>query len=263
MTGLAGRQSRQQAPQQRRIHNKAGLLHIIRHGESLVNAQGRRYKAEGDAEHFRAYHEAEFLDCPLTAEGRRGAMEDVPLELRKGLREGSVRIVVTSTLRRALETAIHGVGPVISPGPSTPWLALDCVREATACEVHLVDGAHVEKEVLKEKPCNYRGSLEQVRGDFPHVDFSLCQNEDPLERLETIAMVERRVSQFAAWLRERIEREKKTCGEDAVFDVVVVSHFVYMQRLLSKLPSCQHGEDSRLGNNEVKVVSLEEVMALA
>jgi len=189
---------------------------LIRHGESTVNKSGR-------------YESAEFFDAPLTPHGRAQASENMQAELKHCLRadDNSVRVIVVSTLTRTLETATHGILPILPPCRHTSWIALDCVRESTAAEV-----SPCEKNVDYEKPCNLRGPLEVVLKTFPHIDFSLCTEKDPLERIETIKMVDRRVEEFGTWLRQWVRQQRKLNGS-VQLDVIVVSHYVFLHRLLS------------------------------
>ena len=178
-------------------------------------------------------------------------------------------LVVVSPLRRTLETATLGVLPVLPPLPEgrTQWLALDSVREAMTGEVHVVDGKFVPKSFDCTKPCNSRRPLSEICGDFPHVDFSLCVEEDPLDPKESIEGTTGRVSQFAGWLKEWVEQQQAIQG-DVQVDVVVVAHFVFLHRLFEQLgygpvaPEID-GWTPSFKNCEIRCVPLHQVLGLA
>ena len=243
---------------------------FIRHGESTVNAQQRRYQKEGDALPGRAYFEPAFFDAPLTDAGRAdaiGARSGLQACLAAGeeARSPAVVCVVVSTLRRALETATHAALPILPPGPRTDWIALDSVREATACEVFTCGTSVTPRDIQCEKPCNQRGALDAgVLADFSHVDFTQCAINDPLDPLETISQVDARVAAFMAWLARWAEEQARTHGEGALLHVVVVSHFVFLHRLLSRFDNGggYSAKTPAMANGEVRTLPLGAILDL-
>eukprot|EP00746_Dinoflagellata_sp_MGD_P070779 gnl/MRDRNA2_/MRDRNA2_289290_c0_seq1.p1 gnl/MRDRNA2_/MRDRNA2_289290_c0~~gnl/MRDRNA2_/MRDRNA2_289290_c0_seq1.p1 ORF type:complete len:275 (+),score=54.17 gnl/MRDRNA2_/MRDRNA2_289290_c0_seq1:41-826(+) len=231
------------------------LVYFIRHGESEANLRSRLYRDQGEGEAAeRAYFETEFFNAKLTCKGRLEA-EKVGTQLQGYFpADDSVRFVITSTLWRALETATLGILPLLPPDNRTSWVALDDIREAMVCEVH--DG--IVKHISKEKPCNMRGPLREVQGKFPHIDFSFSADEDPLDCLETADVFNKRVIAFVEWLLNLVGQH----SSDVRLHVVVVSHYVFLRRLLSQLENCSD-DSAGLQNCEVRIVPLSSVLALA
>eukprot|EP00931_Biecheleriopsis_adriatica_P080782 TRINITY_DN54132_c0_g1_i1.p1 TRINITY_DN54132_c0_g1~~TRINITY_DN54132_c0_g1_i1.p1 ORF type:complete len:298 (+),score=27.27 TRINITY_DN54132_c0_g1_i1:29-895(+) len=238
-------------------------IYLIRHGESTVNARAKEYHEHGDAHPGRAYHEVSFFDADLTNVGREQASINVLNTLRSFLqphdREGGMaRLVVTSTLRRALETATRGVLPLLPPDNFTTWLALDYVREAMTLEIHTENDNDIPVN-SDAKPCNARDPLNQARTTFPHVDFSQCHEEDPLEPIETIGSLDMRIDEFIIWLRTW-ERQTRQEHGDVRIDVVVVSHYVFLRRLLSRVHGMTDSRSCGLANCEVRMLPLSSVV---
>jgi len=273
---------------------------FIRHGESTVNAQAKLYRAQDDPKPGRAYHEAKFFDAPLNPEGVRGAEKHVQAELRRTFKEQDItsetkiiRLAITSTLRRTLETTSYGVLPVFPPSAFMSYVALECVREATGCEVN-PEG--VFSDVTIEKPCNLRSNLQGVgegglRGrrsedtevdqstgvasEFDYIDFSQCPDADPLDPLETVEDVDTRIREFLAWLCEWRDQQQKQHGSDVQMEVTVVSHSVFLYRLLSRLEPHGHVQKSAqdstpkpepatpsMKNCEVRTLWLESILEI-
>ncbi|CAK0840414.1 unnamed protein product [Prorocentrum cordatum] len=241
---------------------------LIRHGESTANARSKQYREQGDVS-GRAYHEAAFFDAPLTEDGRDGATKEVQVHLQGSAREndGSPvrRLVVTSTLHRALETATLGVLPLFPPDQQTEWIALESVREAVTCEIHDIHGVDIPIEVSCEgKPCNMRKPLAHARKAFPHVNFAHCADADPFPRVETAEMLDQRVAEFVVWLGRWVDQQQRDHRAPRV-DVILVSHYVFLRRLMFKI-----GSDTKvstgprgLKNCEVRVLPLSCILQLA
>eukprot|EP00418_Pyrodinium_bahamense_P085316 CAMPEP_0179073218 /NCGR_PEP_ID=MMETSP0796-20121207/32458_1 /TAXON_ID=73915 /ORGANISM="Pyrodinium bahamense, Strain pbaha01" /LENGTH=279 /DNA_ID=CAMNT_0020770405 /DNA_START=24 /DNA_END=863 /DNA_ORIENTATION=+ len=221
-------------------------LVLVRHGESVVNAEGGP-----------AYYEAKFFDAPLSQAGQdmaAGPMRKTLEELLAADSPGRRRLILPSTLTRALETATLGLLPLLPPSETTTWKALDESREAMTV---IVGDGEVPRED-RAKPCNSRGAIAKAKLRFPHVDFSGCPEKDPLDQLETVAAFEQRIDRFLVWIKKYAER-----NGDAPLDVVVVCHYVFLRRLLWRL-HCSGIEVGRTGmdNCEVRVLPLDALLAL-
>lgn len=237
-------------------------FYMIRHGESTVNARGAEYRERGDENPGRAYHEVEFFDAELTDVGRKQASTQVLAKMKECVgrqsQERRVRLVVTSPLRRALETSALGVLPILPPDQHTTWVALDSVREAMTLEIHSVDDADSVVH-SQAKPCNSRGSLDCSVEAFPHVDFAHCDKEDPLDPLETIQELDRRIDEFVTWLRVWEQKVRREHG-DVQIDVVLIAHYVFLRRVLSRLQSLSDSRSCGMQNCEIRELPLSKVL---
>lgn len=185
-------------------------LHLVRHGQGFHNLLGDEYRQRGvsfssrgdDTSASNPYVRPEVWDPPLTALGRQQAKA-----LRPRARELNPELVVTSPLSRAACTAVlaftHLLGRV-------PFLALEAAREQT--------GVHT---------CDARNALDDVRRDFPQLDFSelagpeLDELWSPTVREAPAAVCERAHALLLA-LRARPERE-----------VAIATHSAFLFSLLN------------------------------
>merc|ERR1712156_524458 len=140
--------------------------------------------------------------------------------------------------------------------------ALDSVRESATSEIQVADGVDVGVDVSKSKPCNQRKPLSHASEAFPHIDFANCQEADPLPQVETIEQVDERVGEFEAWLREWIDREVAEHGGDLHVEVVLVSHYVFLHRLVSKINGRIGDSSEKCGfkNCEVRKLPLSSIL---
>jgi len=241
---------------------------FIRHGESTVNAASRQYRQQGLSQD--AYYESRFFDPELTTAGREQAAA-VTTQLQSELAQNALtqhaQLVIVSPMRRTLETATLAVLPVVGPPEGrTQWVALDSVREAMTGEVHVESGKFVPKSFPDPKPCNSRRPVSEVRTEFPHVDFSHCAEDDPLDPRESIEGTTGRVVQFVEWLKVWVEQQQAVDG-DVQLDVVVVAHFVFLHRLFEQLgygplPQEKDGWTPSFSNCETRCLPLDEVLQI-
>mmetsp|Transcript_29340 Transcript_29340/g.73635 ORF Transcript_29340/g.73635 Transcript_29340/m.73635 type:complete len:276 (-) Transcript_29340:128-955(-) len=120
------------------------VLHVVRHAQGTHNVK-------------KDYRAAEQLDAVLTPFGLEqcGALA----KLTAGL--AGVELLVTSPLRRCVQTALHGFQPHIDRG--VPLIALESVRETV------------------NFTCDRRISISELSGEFPSLDFSYCEEDvDPI-----------------------------------------------------------------------------------
>ena len=128
----------------------------IRHGQSVWNADQNAAKAAGKtaSEVRRLGDEPRFTDAPLTAQGVRQALslserlfDDKVAKLAGGELSRAVRcsrrrdcpppLLFTSNLRRAIDTALLGLGPLLEDLAAEPVIALPALQETchyTDCE---------------------------------------------------------------------------------------------------------------------------------
>ena len=129
------------------------LVHFVRHAEGHHNVAG-----EVD---FEAYKNEEFEDAMLSDLGHDQCKNLAEIQRKFSNTEGRVELVVTSVLRRCLQTSTLSFPSLIG---KVPWVATELCREQT--------GLH---------PCDRRVPLQQSKKDFTHVDFSqIVSEEDPL-----------------------------------------------------------------------------------
>lgn len=122
----------------------------------------------------------------------------------------SATLLVVSPMRRTLQTATLSFPHLVN---KIPWIGFENIREQT--------GAH---------PCDRRRPISEHRVSFPHVDFSLVDDdEDQLysrypDRREPLEEVLARARDFLVFLSKRPEKE-----------VIIVTHSAYLRHLLQHL----------------------------
>ena len=173
-------------------------IHFVRHAEGLHNVAGRA--------NYENYKLEEYADSLLSERGYEQcarAKEDIVR--RNALVGGTLELIVVSPLRRTLQTASLLFADKI--GTSVEFVAVEHVREQT--------GAH---------PCDRRRSITEQKADFPHVDFSLIEDDvDPLYcKYESVREpseeVAKRVNAFWHWIASRKEK-----------NIAVVTHSAYLR----------------------------------
>eukprot|EP00434_Breviolum_minutum_P030247 symbB.v1.2.026754.t1/scaffold2681.1/size73127/3 len=100
---------------------------------------------------------------------------------------------------------------------------------------HLINQVpFIAHEGCKEKShgnaCDYRRSATMAKADFPNVDFSLIEEEDPLLSTmhhETDLQVAQRAYDFMLWIRNRTEKE-----------IVVSTHSAWLFNLFNAVLKC-------------------------
>lgn len=179
---------------------KEKLVHFVRHAEGHHNVAG-----EVD---FEAYKSEEFEDALLSNKGHQQCSNLAQIQQRFSEMEDRVELVVTSVLRRCLQTSSLSFPSLIG---KVPWVATELCREQT--------GQH---------PCDRRVALSQTKGSFTHVDFSqIVSEEDPLyyqwnngEREPTQACQER-CEKFMDELFSREETEIVVCTHSAILSHLI------------------------------------------
>mmetsp|Transcript_75545 Transcript_75545/g.179480 ORF Transcript_75545/g.179480 Transcript_75545/m.179480 type:complete len:278 (-) Transcript_75545:116-949(-) len=198
------------------------VLHTIRHGQGFHNLLADIYREAGKevdcmgAGGESPYKRPEIFDAPLTAIGIRQAQALQPAAVKL---EG-VELVVVSPLCRAVQTANVAFEHLLPPledlqsPPKVPFLAHPQCTE--------MGGVNL---------CDKRRPLKVIRRDFPHVDFSLFQDEeDPRwsdDKREDPKLVSDRCFDFCLWLKERPEKE-----------VVVATHSAWLFTLFNTVFEC-------------------------
>ena len=153
-------------------------VHFVRHAEALHN---EAFKVRGRA----AYSDPAFLDPELTPLGI-----DQCLALKSSVEQiqDTLELVVVSPLRRTLMTA----DLAFDRKPGTPWLAHEVVRER-----------------IGKNTCDKRRVLEEIKGEYPTVDFAHIKHEEDLlwtpHHRETPAEMAERGIAFLQWLAARPE----------------------------------------------------------
>ena len=129
------------------------VIHWIRHGEAEHNivAQNARDAGLSDAEKRRKISDEKLADAPLTTKGTAQAEH-----LNRALKETNIAVefIVVSPLKRTLQTATLAFG-------QTKMLAHSDARERMSS--------------LKSER---RSDLADLSPQFPHCDFSLCDETD-------------------------------------------------------------------------------------
>ncbi len=173
------------------------IIHFVRHAEGEHNAAAKLDRL--------AYLRQDLHDPHITITGRQQCL----LLQKKMLQHGvSADLLVVSPMNRTMETATLSFPHLLG---NIPWIAVEHIRERT--------GLH---------PCDKRGTVEDYKKQFPHIDFSnLSSNQDPLYDKYILREPEEaiiaRIYKFLQWLESRPERE-----------VIVVSHDGYLSTLFSR-----------------------------
>ena len=171
------------------------LVHFVRHAEGHHNVAGEK--------DWEQYKSEKFEDALLSELGHKQCSDLAKVQQSFCELEGRVELVVTSVLRRCLQTASLSFPTLIG---KVPWIATELCREQT--------GQH---------PCDRRVNLSESKGGFQHVDFTEIVSEaDPLyykwnngEREPTEA-AEKRCEEFMEWLFNREETEIIVCTHSAI-----------------------------------------------
>lgn len=184
------------------------VLHLMRHGEALVNVAGRKFP-KGDPRKSAVRQDPQYFDSPLS---ERGLAESVALGA--GTLEGRaapprVELVLASPLTRALQTATS----VFGAGGGSPAIhSLEALREFNGKAF---------------QPCDSRRGREELEPAFPHVDFThVPRGADTLlapGKVESPDNVDARLRWLLGWVHRRPERQ-----------IACVAHFQVLSRLLGK-----------------------------
>ncbi|CAE7703108.1 PGM, partial [Symbiodinium sp. CCMP2592] len=177
-------------------------VYFIRHGEALVNAAGRVF-AKDDPRKKAVRQDMQYFDSRLSEKG---------LEQARALRASvpKVDIVAASPLTRALQTATAVFGCDEPGGPKLH--AVEALREFCGKQY---------------QPCDSRRPTEELKADFPHVDFSqVPPGADDLlgpGKVESIESVDARIQKLFTWLRDQ-PHEAVGC----------VAHFQILSRIFAE-----------------------------
>ncbi|XP_018433696.1 phosphoglycerate mutase-like protein 1 isoform X2 [Raphanus sativus] len=186
-------------------------LYLVRHAQGIHNVALEEKGGTDDIgdPHF----SPKLLDAPLSPKGIKQVSEQQKEILKSGL-INTVQLVITSPLRRAVETAVgifRGQKVINQSDNFPPIVALELCRERMGLY-----------------PCDRRESISTRRICFPEIDFTMVESdEDALwreEERENLEEVSARGLRFLKWLWERPEKE-----------IAVVSHGIFLQQTLRAL----------------------------
>ncbi|CAH8357800.1 unnamed protein product [Eruca vesicaria subsp. sativa] len=187
---------------------KFKTLYLVRHAQGIHNVELEKKGEIGDA-----HLSPKLFDAPLSPKGIQQVSEQRKQILESGLLN-TVELVITSPLRRAMETAVgifRGHKDINLSHNFPPILALEICRERMGLY-----------------PCDRRESISTRRICFPEIDFTMVESdEDALwreEERENLEEVSARGLRFLKWLWERPEKE-----------IAVVSHGIFLQQTLRAL----------------------------
>lgn len=189
-------------------------VYLVRHGESLHNAQSLRWKGAD-------YNSPLYIDSPLTPTGEKQARG-----ISHRVRDMNVELIVTSPMTRAIQTMLLATREM-SPTPAIMVNKLCCERLGASCDIG--------------------SSADVLQHRFPQLDFSDLQprnawwwtatNESPrpTNATESLDLLTRssldhatigdepsdflfsRVNEFRNWLLSRPEKR-----------IVVFAHGVFL-----------------------------------
>lgn len=199
---------------------------FIRHGEGYHNVAQREWKAagnEGEPYTLETDPEMKYLDPKLTEVGVKEAMDlqAAGAQLCSDASGQPVQLIVTSTMRRATQTALIAFDSAVSEG--VPVLATDMCHE--------IAGKHT---------CDKRLDILSLSQQFPDVVYYAKLaggEEDPYwgdgYTREELSDVAARAGDFVDWLMKRPETS-----------VVVASHSTWLLALFNSALDVEH-EGSR------------------
>eukprot|EP00924_Labyrinthula_sp_SR-Ha-C_P003361 maker-scaffold_15-snap-gene-7.41-mRNA-1 protein AED:0.01 eAED:0.01 QI:69/0.75/0.8/1/0.75/0.6/5/110/265 len=173
----------------RDLQQNEKVIHFIRHGQGFHNVAQKEWKEradyDGNSEPYSSDRDLEFkfLDPSLTKQGESEAALLQPI-----LENLSPEVVITST--RAIQT-----GLIAFQNKQLPFVASELCHE--------IGGLHT---------CDKRKDLNDLKSEYPNVDFSTVKDEvDPLwldgKTRETRIQVATRASKFLEFLKNREEKE--------------------------------------------------------
>ncbi|XP_056862036.1 phosphoglycerate mutase-like protein isoform X2 [Raphanus sativus] len=181
-------------------------IHLVRHAQGIHNVGIEK----GELESYK------LLDACLSPMGIQQVSERRKEIIKSGLLN-TVQLVITSPLRRAMQTSVgifrgqedmnqFDIFPKVNNSP--PIVALEICRERMGLY-----------------PCDKRESIGTYRTCFSEIDFTMS-DEDALwaEERENMKDVSARGLHFLKWLWERPEK-----------DIAVVSHGIFLQQTLRAL----------------------------
>lgn len=190
---------------------KFKTLYLVRHAQGIHNVvleEKRGIDEIGDV-----HLSPKLFDAPLSPKGVQQVSEQHKQILESGLLN-TIELVITSPLRRAMETAVgifRGHKDINLSHNFPPIVALELCRERMGLY-----------------PCDRRESISTRRICFPEIDFTMVESdEDALwreEERENLEEVSARGFRFLKWLWERPEKE-----------IAVVSHGIFLQQTLCAL----------------------------
>lgn len=185
-------------------------VHWVRHVEGYHNVGESNHPCNIDAHITPKGLE----QCRSLADSIRDAPEDSNLNdvLTK------TELIVTSPVTRCVETAIHGLEPVMKAKPDVPLVANDSIRETV--NFH----------------CDRRRPIHEIAKDFPQVDFTQAcpHDEDNIweyymkklgddkeytkerESAEIHTIADRCRKFFVDWLRKRPEENIVVCCHNTI-----------------------------------------------
>ncbi|KAF8110048.1 hypothetical protein N665_0088s0060 [Sinapis alba] len=185
-------------------------LHLVRHAQGIHNVAIEKGELTSLSD--------ELFDARLSPLGIQQASEKRKEIIGSGLLN-TVQLVITSPLRRAMQTSVgifrgqedlnqSHIFPKVNNSP--PIVALEICRERMGLF-----------------PCDKRESIGTYRTYFPDIDFTMIESDEDViwqaER-EDLEEVSARGLHFLKWLWERPEK-----------DIAVVSHGVFLQQTLRAL----------------------------
>ncbi|KAL1214209.1 Phosphoglycerate mutase-like protein [Cardamine amara subsp. amara] len=214
-------------------------LHLVRHAQGIHNVALEEHGEKPESE--------KLFDAHLSQKGLQQASERRKEITKSGLLN-TIELVITSPLRRAMETSIGVFRGKEDINISDDFLKANNYPPILALEIC--------RERMGLYPCDRRASITTSRTCFPEIDFTMIESdEDALwkdkerEKLEEVAT---RGLQFFNWLWERPEKE-----------IAIVSHGIFLQQTLLAL----HEKDgipledrflTRFGNCELRSIQIEK-----
>ena len=169
-------------------------LYFIRHAEAMHNPDVDKYGKD-------ILTDWKYFDAKLTEYGKEQRKNI--LKEKELLEE--VDIIYVSPLSRTLETS------EVLCNLNKPIVALELVRERVGV-----------------RPCDKRSEISKQKVKFPHVDFSLCEDDEDklwkLDHRETEEELKQRIISFLEWVKTKPFKK-----------IVIITHNGYILRLCNKV----------------------------
>lgn len=226
-------------PESDTLGTRHKLVHFMRHGEGYHNVAQREWRAnpawDGSSEPYTLDNDPpphRYLDPELTPKGIEQA-KSLQSRVATIMKANPVELIVVSPLRRATQTALLAFETHVGEG-----------LEVLASELcHEMAGRHT---------CDRRLNKSVLMAQFPVVDYSLIEEEDPLWSdwaREPWLEIGRRAAQFVEWLRSRPESR-----------IAVAAHSCILLAILNAVVSrCEDADSASqqwFGTGEMRTVLL-------
>jgi broad specificity phosphatase PhoE len=220
-------------------------VHFVRHGEGIHNVLAASHQAAGNTQppygHEFITKYPQMIDAPLTLKGINEAKANA---VQSPFLEPQPDYLVTSPLQRAVVTGL---------------VSFNFSRPKNEGRVVAHEGAR--EAYHSRNICDLRRNLAEIKMDFPFIDFSNIEDDEPeVEHVgidgESVDSVVDRLHDFLVWLSDDMSKASSTC-------VAVASHSVALFALTNGVlhfeEGIEEGERDIFGTGEMRTFHIEKI----